>query len=392
MDKSVKRKIKIVIDARFAESSGGIGRYITQIAKKLNKKRFDITLVSTKNLVSIQGNRGNKEVTQVILPQKTHWLFWEQVQLPILLKKLKPDIYHAAGNWGVPILLSCPVVLTVHDIIPLTETGYFNQSQFPWLSQQLYYWREKVGLMKASKVIFDSQQVCSQIKAKIGFKSQPAIIPLGVGEEFFKPKAPFDKVILAKLGVTKPYIVNHGGIDRRKNLTRLIEAFAQLLNSNTLNEEIKRNLKLVIAGNGKTREQLIGLGLKLNLNNRLIFPGWVMGNKLAVLVRNAQLDVYPTMAEGFGLPLIEGIAAGVPVIVSDLPILRTIGNTFPIYVSPYQTESIARGMLEGLNKRYSKANLKSWAKWARQFSWGKNIKKLSNIYSEVAERRDGISV
>lgn len=379
-----RRPVRVVIDGRFGESGGGIGRYIREVIKRLPGDEYLLTLVSTKKLVKDWDRRANTAFDEVVMPQKLHWLFWEQVQLPVLLKSLRPDVYHAAGNWGVPIFCPSRVVLTIHDIIPLTEPDYFSRSRFPWLSKHLYFWRIWIGLWRAKRVVFGSGRGRLQVQQKFGFNEKACIIPFGVSDEFFEKKQPGDEKILKRHGVYGQYIINPGGVDPRKNLERLIEAFRLLVVGTGLNLSTRKSLKLAITGEGSMKKQLKDQAQRLSIGDRVVFPGWVTGKDLAVLVRNARAVVYPTLAEGFGMPLLEGMAVGVPVVASKIPVLQEIGGAAPIYVNPLETENITRGMAEALSKSGgNNKRVKKGKEIARGFTWERNVRMIADVYSDT---------
>jgi glycosyltransferase involved in cell wall biosynthesis len=374
--------MKVVIDGR--QDTGGVGRYIREITRGLVKKGWEVVLVidgSTPLLPPLAGYEGQVKVVEI--PRVLHWLVWEQVQLPWLLRRLNPDVYHAAGNWGVPLFSSCPVVVTIHDIIPLILTEYFNRSKWPLVSRRLYWWRIRIGLGKARVVMCDSEETKRQIMIKFGVGEEKLrVVPLAVSREFFcnsnSKCNKGDNEILRGLGIKKPYILSHGGIDRRKNNDKLIRAFA------IAREKDKkiRVMNLVIAGEGETKKELMTLAERLGAKDQVIFPGWMMGKRMAILVRNAGVVVYPTSAEGFGMPMVEAMAAGVPVVASDNPVLRENGGDVPVYVNPESVESIAEGIDEAVRVSVS-GRVKTGMDRAREFTWERTVAGVEKAYSEA---------
>src|SRR6266700_1245419 len=124
--------MKIAIDARYLEHKAGISRYIKEIVT-YGSKQNKLICISSKPLNNLPRN-----VDNIVLIQKYHSIFWEQIQLPLILYKLKPDIYHAVGNYGIPLLCTIPSVVTVHDTIPLQLPDYFVQAKMPVISKLFY--------------------------------------------------------------------------------------------------------------------------------------------------------------------------------------------------------------------------------------------------------------
>lgn len=365
--------MRIAIDARYLEDDfGGIGRYIEELLSA-NSERYTFICISTKPLNNIPNN-----VTNVVLPKSPHWIFWEQIKLPMLLHKLNPDIYHAAGNWGVPLFSPVPVVVTIHDIIPMILKEYFIRSRFPLFSRWLYYFRIRIGLSISKKIICTSTRLATELVSTFHVRRiKLDVIPMGISTEFFSS----DKGKKIKnLKVGESYILSHGGLDERKNNERLIQAFAELIKSNS---KFMNDTTLLITGKNHSLEKsLRKCAQELNIMDKVIFTGWVDAAKLLSLVKYAKLVVYPTLAEGFGLPLLEAMAVQVPVVASNIPTLREIGKDVPVYVDPTNVEDIARGLQEGLIN-YSEQRLKKGEIISQEYSWEKTIQDTFNLYSQI---------
>ena len=143
----------IGLDARFAQGKlTGVGKYIQALALGLAARHFKVVLFYSQKPRSVLREKGIKTV---ILPGNKY--LWEQIYLPQALKREKVTLYHAAGNFGVPLFSNIPAVLTVHDLIPLLQKDYFKQAKIPVFSQKLYYWRAKTSVMKAQRIITDTR-------------------------------------------------------------------------------------------------------------------------------------------------------------------------------------------------------------------------------------------
>ncbi len=142
----------IGLDARFAQGKlTGVGKYIQALALGLAARHFKVVLFYSQKPQSVLRRKGIKTI---ILPGNKY--LWEQIYLPRALKREKVTLYHAAGNFGVPLFSNIPAVLTIHDLIPLLQKDYFNHAKIPVFSQKLYYWRVKTSIMKAQKIITDT--------------------------------------------------------------------------------------------------------------------------------------------------------------------------------------------------------------------------------------------
>lgn len=369
--------MKIGIDGRYAEGKlTGIGQYIQRLVLGLSKKGHHIALFYTKPPLSPL--TGENIYSVVLLSQNRY--YFEQILLPKALKKEGIELYHAAGNLGVPLFCPCPSVLTVHDIIPLIYPNYFSFSRFPFISKTSYFLRTATSLFRANKIMADSQYTKDCLLKMFCVASEKiTVIPLGI--EAGKPsfaKASEGKVKLPE-GVEKgKYIINNGGIDIRKNLFKLIEAFAKV-------SPRFPKMKLVITGeNPPLKQELQVLAEKLGVGGLVIFPGYVEEETLWALLRQAACLCLPTEIEGFGFPVLAGMAAGVPVVASHTSSLLEIAGEAAILVDPSKIEEIVIGVEKVLTDRKLREGLieKGLAQ-AKKFSWEKTISQTINIYEEA---------
>jgi len=361
--------MRIGIDARYAEDNfTGIGKYIFNLALNLSQKGNEVVLLYSKQpKQKIEG----KNIYSKILFFRNKFLF-EQLSLPIYLKKEKIDIYHAVGNLGVPVFSPCPSVLTVHDIIPLLVKDYFKFSPFGYFSKLSYLLRLKISLYFSLKVISVSE-----------FTKRSLVEKLGVSEK--KIKVIYNGVFVGKKKERLPsqikknrYILNHGGIDRRKNLYRLIKAFSIIVGEFP-------DYKLVITGkNYKLESNLLNLVKKLKINDSVLFTGYVKEEILWNLIRGAKCICFPSEIEGFGIPVLEGLAAGVPVVASNTSGIAEIAKETAVLINPYDISEIAKGIKKVLIDKNLRNNLiKEGLKRAKKFSWQKTVDEVLGVYKEI---------
>jgi len=375
--KKIGKQLRIGIDGRYAEGGGGgINRYIHELIQGILASGDIPVVISTKKIA-----RQYKDAEYVVLPKKSHWIFWEQIQLPLLLRKLNLDIYHATANSGIPFFLNTPSLFTIHDVIPLQDKNYFDQSKFPYLAKTLYTLGIKISLYKSSAVIVTSKVILDDINKFFRYNSQKSsVVPMGVGKTFFDTKKGSDQKILAGYSISTPYILNFGGIDKRKNIDGLLKAFALF--------SVSKNNKthLVITGGEKEQVRLYKkVVAKLNLQKVVLFPGWLHQSDLPTVVRNALFVVYPTFAEGFGLPVAETIASKTPVVTSQLPTITSLHKDIPIYIDPNDTQSIVAGMLLA-DKGISKSKLLRGKKSIEHYTWENTTKKTYALYIRLLKK------
>jgi len=357
----------IGFDGRYVEGDlVGVGKYIQNLVTGVAKKgQTCIVFYSREPKVKIPGTTG------VILNSLNHYHF-EQVLLPLALKKYKVDLYHATGNVGVPLFCPVPAVLTVHDIIPLEIKDYFSYSPLPFLSKLSFILRLKISIYKATKIVTDSNYVKNKLIKELNVApGKIRTIYLGSLSIIESGKLPHN------LTGTK-YILNHGGIDIRKNLDRLIEAFAVV-------HKRYGEIKLVITGeNKRMRENLEKLVGKLNLEKSVVFTGYLDDTTLSAVIKSARILCYPTLSEGFGFPVLEGFGAGIPVISSNISSIPEVAGNSALLINPESVSEIANAMEKviGNSKLAKKMVLKGKAQY-NKFNWKKSVDEYLNLYNHI---------
>lgn len=373
--------MKVSFDARYLESNGGgVGKYIKELF--IEDSRNSYIALATKPLAHIL-----EGIQTYIVPAKFHSFIWEQVQLPFILSRIKPDIYHATSNYGIPLFCPVPAVLTVHDIIPLLLPQYFKESKYPFFSKLLYSIRLQIALLVAKKIIITNTLVKKELHARFYVNdSKIQIIPYGLDEKYIKNTTSPMFSSLAKYDIKKPYILNNGGLDDRKNLERLIRAFAKIQNSN--DKKLKDTFLVITGENQILEEKLKKLTKRLTISKKVTFIGYVEDIDIYTLIKNAVVVIYPTLYEGFGFPTLEAMALKKIVIASDIPILRLVCKDIPLYVDPYTINSIYDAIVKGLTIPQSSSLLEEGRKIAISYTWKNAIDKTHALYREVIKKTD----
>lgn len=285
-------------------------------------------------------------------------LLWTQFKLPKIYQKLKANLLFSPVP-EAPLNSKCRYVVTVHDVIPL---------RFPQLSSPLlYYHRYYIPqvLQQAQHIICNSQSTARDI-TKFYSISASKITPILLA---------YDDHNFRFLGQnTSSYFLYLGRHDPYKNLHRLIAAFAALSNN--------QDYQLWIAGSPDARytPALKVQATELGILNQVKFLDYVPYNKLPKIINQAIALVFPSLWEGFGLPVLEAMACGTPVITSNLSSLPEVAGDAAILVNPYNTSEITKAMNEvakdtSLRDRLSNLCIAR----ANQFSWDKAGKETAQV-------------
>lgn len=362
--------MKVGFDGRYAEGDlVGVGNYILNLIKLLAQKDIKCVIFYSKQpKYSISG----KNISQKILSSNNSYIF-EQINLPKALIQEKVSIYHATGNMGIPLFCPVPAVLTVHDIIPLLINDYFKHSRFGLISKFSYLFRLKTSLFKAQKIITDSEFTKKSLKEKFNLDNKKIkSIYLGVSKINLRSSE------LPKGIKSKKYILNNGGIDSRKNLDILIKSFAKVVREFP-------DYKLVITGkNEEMKKELENLAISLKIEKAVVFTGYIEEDNLISLIEQAICICYPSLFEGFGLPILEGFNAGVPVITSNISSLSEVAGDAAYLINPNDENEISKGIIKIIkDANLRKQLIVKGKERVKQFSWEKMAQEVIEIYEEI---------
>lgn len=284
---------------------------------------------------------------------------WTQTRLPFDLytHKPRPDVFfsmtHYAPRWS-PV----PTVVAIMDLGFLQTPEQFTAKDFNQLKSWTGY-----SVKQAARVITISEYTKKDIIKYYGSKNITVTYP-GYDQKLFKPTK--NPEILSKYDIKEPYFLFLSSLKPSKNVEGLIRAFAKL------NIE---HLTLVISGKkGWLYDQIFQTVRDLHLENRVLFTGFVDETDVPVLMTNASAFVMPSFFEGFGIPVLEAMACGTPVVISRVASLPEVAGGAGIYVDPLDTASISSGLQIAIGPKkheFVKLGLErvksfSWAKSARQ--------------------------
>lgn len=329
--------------------------------------------------------QNNFEIIFINSPNRFWWNLWA---LPNYLGKNPIDIFHT--QYIAPFWLpkNVKLVLTIHDISFNFYPQFIKFSDLLFLKMLI-----PRSLKMAAKIIAVSDFTKKEIKK---YYSIPAknIVPIhnGVDFDFFGQKINQEKLesVRQKYNLPKKFILYIGTLQPRKNIPLLIEAVKILVDNHNL-----RDTELVIAGNRKAHNFDSKIDEKIknyNLQKSVIFPGWVDEKDKPAFYQLAECFVFPSLYEGFGIPIIEAMAAGTPVICSNQPALTEVGRDAILAVDPLNPEKMAAeiyGILTDSTLR--EKHIEKGRKLARIYSWNKNAEKTLQVYNRLKTDLDCIA-
>lgn len=293
-----------------------------------------------------------------------------------MARKDRIDVYHGTSYqlWAQGKAGS---VVSIHDLALM---------RFPEFSKRLLgeHWsnyKTRKTLQQATKVIVGSQNTANDI---LEFYQIPVekirVIYYGVGEEFFFcPDADLRKSVRARLTIPSgDYILYVGGSDPRKNLDRLLEAFSILL------RKVQPITLVVTGGMGRRGEEIYQRISNLNLERNVVLTGHLPAQDLRLLYSGARLFVYPSLYEGFGIPVLEAMASGVPVITSNTSSLPEVAGDAAYLIDPYDVPALTDAIEKVLQDENLARSLQAKGlQRAKAFSWERTARQTLEVYKDV---------
>ncbi len=306
-------------------------------------------------------------------------VWFEQILFPRACRRWGADVAHVP-YWGSPLWSAVPTVVTIHDLIPLLLPAYRGN-----MGVRLYIWLVKQSARRAVAIVTDS--LASQRDIETHLKpSSPLIhcIYLAAGEAFGPEPHRDDKAIRQLYNLPERYVLYLAGHDVRKNVAGLLRAFAIVAQADS-------DVMLVIGGRLPARNRLPlvnpqPLVHELDLTNRVRFIGWVEEAHKPALYRGAVCAVFPSCYEGFGLPVLEALACGTPLVTSNASSLPEIAGDAGFAVDPDDERSLAGAILSCLVDDSLAAELRRRGpQQAAKFSWTKAAQETLTVYRKVVQ-------
>ena len=295
------------------------------------------------------------------------------VPLPAAIER-EIDVYHAT-DYIVPRLARKPVVATLYDAIPLVRPEWANQRWRSLKNRLLRQWAQS-----ADRVIAISHAAGQDLVEHYGIApARMRVVPLGVSERWFdKPSDARIREALDRFRLQPGFILHVGTLQPRKNVDALVTAYELLPRA------IRDERQLVLVGKygwgvPKLRARLAGL----RQAGRVAWLDYVDRDDLHALYHAAGMFVFPSLSEGFGLPILEAFASGLPVIASGLPALREVAGPDVVWLEPSTAEAIADGITAMHRSGMDPARIAANRERAARFDWDACATRTLEVYREL---------
>lgn len=367
--------MKIGIDARFVGPQGtGLGKYTEKLIlnlAKIDKNNQYFIFLKEDNWSYLKLNR-HENFTKV-LADVPWYSFAEQLKMPAIFAAQNLDLLHIP-HFNVPILYKGEFVVTIHDLIHHKFTEYATTTKNPLVFKLKRLGYKKVienAVYKSQKIITPSNFVKNDILKNFKIQSSKIIVTYEAAEEEY-----FRKTGNWSLA-TGNYLLYVGNAYPHKNLNHLLDALKIL----TMNYELKTIKLVIVCPRDVFSERLRDEIAKRDLQKNVEVEGYMEPQELSRLFQMASAYVLPSLSEGFGIPGLNAMAVGIPVIASNIPVLKEVYGDAAFYFNPQDPKDIAEKINKVLTEAKTKSDLVEKGKdQVKKYSWLKMAKETLKVY------------
>jgi glycosyltransferase involved in cell wall biosynthesis len=382
--------VKVAIDIR-RMTEFGVGTYIRNVVRTLGclDRESDYFLIGSPAKVEECGPLPPNFHTVEL--QSSDNTFRGNRDFRAIVRRYRCDVVHIPHLFWIPRGLGCPYVLTVHDLLE----HMYGSRHASSLRRNLHFYLTRRVLRKAARVIAVSQFTRNEIEKLLSIPDHRIeVVYNAIDERFLHGHATqADRELIAqRYLVNYPFILYAGAIRPHKNVVRIIEAFSALKNELLKEPEKEQqflDLKLIIIGDDlSSHPRLRRTVVRSGVQNDVRFLGFVPIDVLRIFYDVAKVFVFPSLYEGFGLPPLEAMAHGTPVVTSNTSSLPEVAGNAALLVNPENVFEIRRGLQRVLLDPVLRARMKQLGyEQAQRFSWTNSVSRILEIYREVAGER-----
>ncbi len=371
--------MRVAIDIRKLRDYG-IGTYVRNIVTQIAQldRDHEYVLICRPDDLEFAASLGPN--VRGVVSTAGNYSITEQFEIPRIARRERVDIFHAP-HYVLPPVMPCPSVVTIHDCIHLMFPQYLP-NRLASAYARAFMWN---ATHRAAHVLTVSEASKRDI---LRFFRVPAdkitVASNAIDERFNRVPVPEDITrVQERFQLHDPFVLYVGNIRPHKNIERLIEAFA-LVRTGQL-----ANAKLLIIGDEISKYPTLRRAVhRGKLHKHVRFLGFVGGDTLAALYRLATVFAFPSLYEGFGLPPLEAMASGTPVVTSNVSSLPEVVGDAAILVDPREPTAIAHGLRRALLDPVLRADLRERGLVrASHFSWARTTETILRIYRETAAGR-----
>jgi glycosyltransferase involved in cell wall biosynthesis len=368
--------MRVAIDARKLHDFG-IGTYIRNLLRHLARIDRDTEYVLLCRDADLKVPAQLGENFRGVRETSPNYSLREQVHIPYVLLRERPDVYHAP-HYVLPPAVPCRSVVTIHDTIHLRFPQYLpNRGAYAYARSLMW-----AATKRSDRILTVSESSKRDIIHYFNIDPEKIVVVYNALDERFGTEPAPEEIarVRERFQLDHGFVLYVGNIKPHKNLVRLIEAFE------ALRREGFDDLKLLIIGDEISKWPALRRAVhRLKLHKHVRFLGFQSDETLASLYRLAAVFVFPSLYEGFGLPPLEAMASGTPVVTSNVSSLPEVAGDAAVLVDPYDAMAIKDGIKRVLTEPALREDLRQKGmRRAREFSWERSVARTREIYIEAA--------
>lgn len=370
--------MNIGVDIRAAKwyRGTGIGTYTHQLIKAFNNiDSFNsYSLYCADKNIDIQLNYNFKLENMKEIPSQS---FWDSMNISTNILDPSLSLYHVPQNGvGLPEKKETPLIITLHDTIPIHMPETVGDRYLKIFNENM------TNIVNSCDGIITVSNYSKEDIAKdFNFPKEKIFVTYLASEEIYRPmdKKYCNDLLNEYYSIPSNYILYVGGFSPRKNISGLIKSFSKI------HKKLPQNMKLLIVGNkGISYSIYKSLSESLNISDKVIFPGFIPMEHMPHLYNGASLLVYPSFYEGFGLPPVEAMACGIPVIASNITSIPEILGESALLFHPEDLDTLSEMILNCvLDNRLRLSLIENGFKKAHSLSWNKTAEDTLKIYEKI---------
>jgi glycosyltransferase involved in cell wall biosynthesis len=381
--------MKIVLDFRKYDGViGGVERGVLEIVRYVAQQGHEIVILPKESRMQEVKERfeGIPNLVFIPLQVRSHVMslknvYVDSVVIQRIAEEEEADVIHFPYNWSFPLRKIKPCLLTIHDVIPLNY-----REAMPFFTNYFLY---RPGIRLAGRlndrIATVSEFSKRDIAEKIGVPLRKiTVIPNGLRKPF-EPDEKLETKLKERFQLQDGFMLYVGGIHERKNVARLIRAFAKLVKDQGFPG------KLLATGSvsgapyqNKMKTLLDGMVEETGMGEKVIFTGFVTDEELETLMRMTHFMIYPSLYEGFGMPLLEAMQVGTPVITSNVTAMPEVAGGAALLVDPFDVEDISNAMAKLLGDDELRDELiRKGREVARAYSWKRTAEGYLELYQAL---------
>jgi glycosyltransferase involved in cell wall biosynthesis len=357
----------------------GAGFYVIELARGLARvESVDLVLLARRrDTARWDGWAPGAELHAVVPGPRPVRLAWEQVEGPRTAERLGVDVWHGP-HYTLPLRVRRPAVVTVHDLTFLEHPEWHERAKVRFFRHMI-----PAAAAKATTRVCVSAHTAARLAALTGSDRDTVVIPHGVDHARFHPGGDpeGDLAALAVLGVTPPYVAFVGTIEPRKNVPALVAAFARIAGAHA-------GLRLVLAGgDGWGREDVDRAVRDSGMEHRIVRTGYVSHDVVPALFRQAACVAYPSFEEGFGLPALEAMACGAPLVATRGSSVEEFVGDAAVLADAPDAAAVADALTAALEPAAAARLRAAGPVRAARYTWDDSVKAHVDVYERAGALR-----